>query len=1004
MPPLTKQNLNINFGQGLDTKTDPWQVKPGKMLALQNAIFTKGGLLQKRNGFGALTAISDSTVKTLSTFQGSLTAIGSSLYDYSSDTGTWYNKGAITPLRLGVDPLVRSALSLTQPDVAISSNGVTCVVYNDSTGQFQYQVLDGTSKQVIVPPVNLPATTHSPRVFALGRYFIITYLATVSAATHLQYIAIPIQTPSSPGAAVDLATDVAALTSGYDGCVTNNSLYFSWSASGPNVKVSFIDQTLLQHNTVILGGGRTGKFISVTADTTTPTSTIWVSLFDNTNNNLYAAALSTILVSILAPTVLINSAGIDQITGAASGGVFTCLYETSSAYNYAAITSDFVTSVTCTSGGSVGSATVIVRGVALASKAFVVNNIKYVLVAYGGSLQPTFFLANSTGGIVAKLAYSNGGGYPASFVLSGTNVEGTKAQIAYVLKDLITPVNKTQGVTNVAGIYSQTGINLVTIDFNTIPLITAEIGNNLHTSGGFMWMYDGAKPVEHSFHLWPEDILATPSGSGGSMSAQQYYYQVCYEWTDAQGNIHRGAPSIPVGALTTTSSSSVVLNIPTLRLTYKTTNKVRIVIYRWSATSQNYYQVTSVSSPTLNNPTVDSIAYTDTLADASIVGNQLLYTTGGIVENIAAPACNDINLYKSRLFLVDAEDENLLWYSKPVIETTPVEMSDLFTIYVAPTTGVQGSSGPTKVIAPLDDKNIFFKTGAIYYNTGDGPDLTGANGGFTDPVFITSTVGCENPRSVVFQPMGLMFQAASGKGIWLLSRNLETSYIGAGVEEFNSANVLSAVNVPGTNQVRFTLDNGVTLMYDYYYDQWGTFVNVPALSSTIYQNLHTFLNSSGQVYQETPGIFLDGTSPVLMSFTTSWFSLMGLQGYHRAYMFYLLGQYYSPHKIQIGVAYDFNSAVVQQALITPDNYNAAYGSDAGLYGSNLYGGNSAVEHWRVFLSKQKCESFQLTVSEIFDASIGAPAGAGFTLSGINLVIGAKKGYSPIKASRSTAAS
>jgi hypothetical protein len=71
---------------------------------------------------------------------------------------------------------------------------------------------------------------------------------------------------------------------------------------------------------------------------------------------------------------------------------------------------------------------------------------------------------------------------------------------------------------------------------------------------------------------------------------------------------------------------------------------------------------------------------------------------------------------------------------------------------------------------------------------------------------------------------------------------------GAPVEALTQgATVLSALNIPSTNQVRFTLDTGITLMYDYFFGQWGTFVNVPALSSTVYQGLHTYINSLGQV-------------------------------------------------------------------------------------------------------------------------------------------------------------
>ncbi len=244
-----------------------------------------------------------------------------------------------------------------------------------------------------------------------------------------------------------------------------------------------------------------------------------------------------------------------------------------------------------------------------------------------------------------------------------------------------------------------------------------------------------------------------------------------------------------------------------------------------------------------------------------------------------------------------------------------------------------------------------------------------------------------------------MFQ--SDKGIWLLARDLSTTYIGAPVERYNSNTVLSAVNVPGTNQVRFTLDNGVTLMYDYFFGQWGTFEGIPGISSTLFQSLHTYVNQYGLVFQETPGLYLDGTSPVCMSFLTGWMSLAGLQGYERAYYFYLLGEYLSPHKLSIGIAHDYNPAISQSVTISPDNYNPAYGSYPGVYGSeDPYGGNPTDEQWRVFLEKQKCQSFQLSLTESFDASYGTVAGAGFILSGLNLVVGAKKGYAAIKPSRS----
>lgn len=998
---LSKANTNIPFGIGLDTKTDPKQVQPGKMLSLSNAVFQKQGLLEKRYGFGSLPTLPALDTTTLATFGGSLAAIGTDFYNYAPETETWYNKGAITAVTTEVTPLVRSATSQTKQDVAITPEGLSCAVWEDSDGTSKYQINDATSSQIVVSATNLPSTAVQPRVFILENYFIITFLAT---ATHLQYISIPILNPTNPAAAVDLGTQVTSLTTGYDGYVANSKLYVAWSDVAPAVKVTYLDSTLVVATPQVIVT-RQAKYMSVTVDVGTEENpgnqNVWLAFWDAGNSNLYAAVRSPTLASVLAPTVLANSANIVSVTSVANQTVATVFYETSNTYSYSSVRSDYISKTTCTQAGVAGTPAIILRSVALASKAFIVNSTMYVMVTYGGAYQPTYFLSDSSGNLSAKLAYSNGGGYPGSEVLASASISGTTVQIGYLFKDLLTAVNKSQGVANTNGIYSQTGINLVSWDINGSPMPTAEIGNNLHLGGGFLWMYDGTRPVEHSFHVWPEDLAITTSTGSGGLIAQQYYYQATYEWTDAQGNIHRSAPSVPLGQVTTTGSSTNTIKIPTLRLTYKTgASKVRIVIYRWSTAQQNYYQITSIFSPLLNNTSVDSVTYVDSAADSAILGNQLIYTTGGVIENIAAPAIDAITLYKSRLVLIDAEDKNLLWFSKQVIESTPVETSDLFTQYIAPTAGAQGSTGVNTALSAMDDKLIIFKRNAIYYMVGTGPDNTGANNDFSEPNYITSTAGCTNPRSIVFMPQGLMFQ--SDKGIWLLGRDLSTNYIGAPVEQYNDAAVLSAVNVPGTNQVRFTLDNGITLMYDYFFGQWGTFAGIPGIASTLYGDLHTYVNSLGAVYQETPGAYLDGSNPVLMTFTTGWMNLAGLQGFERAYFFYILGTYLTPHKLSVGIAYDYNPSIVQTNLITPDNYNPTFGYEDGPYGSgDPYGGASNVEQWRVFLQTQKCQAFQITVTEVFDPSYGTIAGAGLTLSGLNLVVGIKKGYTTIRAARST---
>lgn len=999
---LQKQNIAINFSQGLDTKTDSKQVAPGRFLALQNSIFTKQGLLQKRNGFAELTPLPDTTSTFITTFNGNLTAVGTNLQAYASGSASWVNKGSLEPVELATLPLVRSNTPQSQVDSAIAPNGNICIVYTDNVAGspiYKYVIEDSvTSQNIVAPTVITPTTgtvTGSPRVFLLGIHFVIVFTNNIAGTYHLQYIAINITVPTIVTSNVDITSQYTPATGvAWDGVVINNSLYLAWNSNGgAGIRMTRISSTLVQSSTVFFAGNGATS-VSLCADATTNTSVIYVSFFDSGVNTIRTFAVNQNLVTILAPTVVDTGLPLAALTSSAQNGICTVFYEVINAYSYdASIPTHYINYRTITQAGVVGTRTLLKRSVGLASKSFIVNNKEYLLTIYNSPNQPTYFLIDQAGNIVAKLAYSNGISSYYTTGLPSVVVNDNVAQIPYFFKDLIASVNKNLNVPNSNGIYTQTGISLATLTIGSSNLSTAEIGNDLNLSGGFLWSYDGFSPVENGFFLFPDSVEVTSSTTGGLLpAATEYFYQVTYEWSDNQGNIFRSAPSIPVSVTTGgTNTNSNTINVPTLRDTYKISNPVKIVIYRWSVAQQIFYQVTSLTNPLLNDPTTDSVAYVDGAADSAIIGNNILYTTGAVLENIAAPATSLITLFNSRLFLVDAEDTNLLWFSKQVIEATPVEMSDLLTIFVAPTTGAQGSTGPITALSALDDKLIVFKKDAIYYINGNGPDNTGSNSQFSEPIFITATVGCNNQHSVVFMPSGLMFQ--SDKGIWLLGRDLSTNYIGAPVEAFTQdAKVLSALNIPGTNQVRFTMDSGITLMYDYFYGQWGTFTNIPGVSSTLYQSLHTYINDLGQVSQETPGAYLDNSNPVLMSFTSSWLNLAGVQGFERFYFMYLLGTYISPFKLQVQFAYDYNPSPAQTLTVTPDNATPAYGG-LPLWGSSPeWGGPGNVFEARIFPVKQKCEAFQITINEFYDPTSSQPSGAGLTLSGMNIIAGLKKGY------------
>lgn len=999
---LQKQPVDVRFALGLDQRTDPKQVQLGKFLRLVNSVFDVGGRLTKRFGYRDVTALpSDTTAAVTTSFRNSLVAVGNKVQAYSRASATWTEMGDLTPLQLNVSAVARPNAAVTQCDAAVAEAaltgglGLACTVFT-TAGGYYYQVTDAASGATVIPATAIPTTATVngvPKVFVLGRYFVVVFSATASATNRLQFIAISLTNPSSVTAATDITTTYTpAATTAWDGVVANNSLYVAWNGSdvGGAVRMRRIDGTLQQYTTKTVAS-ESGTVFGLAADTSTSTPTIYVTYWKSSGTLGRVFVVDASLTTILAPTTFSSSGTIGNLAPYATNGSVRILHEVTGTYGYeSTYANNVVKTVTVTSGGTVGSVTTLLHGVGLASKSFLFADSPAVSVLYSGLYENGYLLVDAiTGRALSKLAVGNatftaatGEGYLKTGLPGVWDVDGV-SYLSYLQASQIQPINRMQGQT-ATGVYLLTGASLAAFTPSAVPA-TAEIGGSLLIAAGMVSIYDGSDVVEQGFTFWPDQVKVTTATSGGFLTNQQYFYQACYEWTDASGRLHRSAPSVPVGVTTTGSNVSTnTIYVPYLRVTQKA--GVRLVLYRWSTAQQTYYKCATAD----NNTASEYATFTDTLADSSIIGNAILYTTGGVVENIGAPACNIITLYKSRVIMVDAENQNTVWFSKTVLDATPVDMSDAFTIFCSPTIGSQGSTGPITALGAMDDKFILFKRNGAYYETGDGPNDTGQLNDFQDPVYITSSVGCANPSSIVLMPSGLIFQ--SDKGRWLLGRDLSTTFIGAPVTGYDDLRDTSALTVPGTNQVRISTDGGPTLVYDYYYDQWGTF-STEVDSSCIVNGVHTTLDRFGRIREEAPGTYVDGDDPVLMGFTSGWGSLAGLQGYQRAYFLLFEGQYYSPFLLDVGLAYDYVDAVTQQTTITPSAPNAVYGDDPTYGAGNVYGGtNNGAFKPRLFLQRQRCEAFQITVQERFDTSYGVPAGQGLSLSGMTAVVGIKRGF------------
>lgn len=1074
---LDKQLINYPFSKGLDTKTDPKQVQPTSLILIQNGTYQTLDEIRKRNGYSKIgSQLSAHVGNALTAFKNTLIGLdGQSLFAYSPAETAMVSVGTKQAVDVSVTGVAGGSGNLYYPSSAVNGNYI-CNVWNDAIKGSVYEVIDQTTQSPVVSPTVLDSNVAVvPVVRTLGAFFIILQK---SAAGNLVYFSINTATPTS----ISGSTTVGAAMSGvqFAAEVINSSLFMSWGT-----------------------GGNTGHLRALTSALSLGTAKVityqdWWAIAGDASNNVWvfgaknaALTLTYEIYSFNLVTTVLANAQIDtypdisgygdgflsprNITAVVSGTTATVYYDkilgepiylptqafagTIDGYGY-------ISKNTATLTGTVGAPASFARGVLLGSTYFQYASSTYIIGIHVSALQSSYFVFNSSGIVVSKWGYGLAPSdltfstlhlgkavalTASSFMMSYSVVLGVTSEspLTYlstlsVPEDHIVPSSLEGLPTNY-----QSGVNSISISFGGAIQKTIA-GNSAVMSNSVPSIFDGVSAVEQGFLLYPESVSSAggpnannPGGIGtGSGTATVFMGYACtYAWRDAQGQIHRSAPSpvcsmpvpyqpktftgdvgaggvsnritvvsdltwattgatisgtgIPTGThitsvdsinnyvymdasstaanngvtVTVHDTASTLMQIPTLRLTQR--KNVWIDIWRTVGNGTVFYQVTNPLSPLLNDTTVDFVQHQDAVPDSILISNNQLYTNGGEVPNICAPPASNVGIFKDRVFLITEEDPLTLWYSKEILPGVPVEFSDEFTIRVVE------EGGGLIAHAQMDDKNILFKANTILYMAGDGPSPNGTNNDFTAPQVITTDTGCINPRSVVLMPRGLMYQ--SNNGIYLLDRSLQVSYIGAPVEAYNSASITSANLVPGTTQVRFTLSTGIALVYDYLVSQWSIFQNVAASDACIFNGLYTFLDTAGNVQQETIGVFNDNAAFIPLGLTTAWLKFSGIQGYQLVYNMLILGEWKSAHTLTAQFLYDFDSTPSQAAIpMTVSSSLVPY-------------------QLRVFPQRTRCEALQVILTE---TQAGAPYGEGLSLSGLAFEFGLKKGLYKIPAAQS----
>ena len=1047
-----KMLVPIPFAGGIDSKTDPAQVAPGKLVDLQNGVFRQTGAVGRRWGYKALgqsvigSASVISACAAIQPFNDELVLFdGQSAYSYISANDAWVNKGEVVSVIQSNQQIIAGNSQQLSPDFG-TLGGIEVYAWEDSRGGIRYSIFDADVGTVIVNDqplyAGMASGARAPKIipFPLANLILVFFDDTFGNIAFCKFSPL---NPSLKNTGAD--TLINGAIGGYLGVATS-PVYYDAVLAGNGltvqvVAVPFQGSAALQvwyaglDATLHTPAGWASNVVTRTFGSfalaalppaigavAVPGSDKIIYLYAQRfsaidKSQVYAASYTATdgIISLPSGSFVLSQpgvtpmpiqavAGIVDPTGttltvfaeapaATSGPLANAMYQRLWTASYA---------ISAIGGGSTPDTSALFkRSVGLASKPFQYGGNVYVNVAFQSNLQSTYFTLDLSGNVVGKVFQGLCGGLVA-------NSDYLLPECPAIAPGVFKYANLIKGAPNAEDgtIVALLGVNATKLDFfDSNQFLSASINGSMYTVGGVLQTYDGASFVELGFHVYPENVTLAAT-TGGGQTAGVYNYCVTYEWNDNNDRTDFSAPSVAT-SITLTAGQAVQITVPTLRLTKK--SRVKIVIYRTAANGVILYRVTSAIVPFYNDPTQDTLTFTDVLADVSLESNGAMYTqplaTGSnpIVPNSAPPACSLIATYATRLFIAGLDDPYTLWYSQQTLASSPMQFSELLTLTTDP------DGGPITALARMDANLFIFKSNAIFYITGQGPTPTGDANDLGVPIAIPSgEVGCISQNSIVLTPVGLLFQ--SSNGIYLLDRGLNVSYKGAPVEKFNALTITSATLVP--NQwVVFTTDGepdatGLALVYDYYYDQWSTFTNHDAIDSALYAgagDLFVFAQPNGLVLEQTPAAFSDNGVPIAYSSTSAIINPAvlggGIQGYQRVYHLFLLGTYKGTHSLQVGCAFDGDATFTNIAAIPVDNIlgTSTFGSGSPFGAEAFFGGvapGQSVYQFRVDVLR-KCQGIQIQITD----SQPAPGNEGFSLSAMSLVVGVKRGGNKVPANK-----
>lgn len=499
------------------------------------------------------------------------------------------------------------------------------------------------------------------------------------------------------------------------------------------------------------------------------------------------------------------------------------------------------------------------------------------------------------------------------------------------------------------------------------------LGQNLYFNSDILMTYNGHSIVENGF-ISPPAILNITGGTAGS---ETFFYVATYEYIDENGNIHRSGLSNEYRhEINANPSGGNQIDIEVRHLPITLKDEYLIRLFRTDANGEIYYlleeQLVKHSSQ------IYSTTFNDTTA--TVEGNEFAYIQGvtkvGELENDPSPQFSFIITHNNRIFGVYDNDKPKIGYSKIQDERLPVQFN-------IPTLYTYAGSRSNFALASFRNSLIAFGDVRVVILGGDGLNNNGTNQTFTTPEIISHSIGCDEPNSVLGIDVGIIFK--SNKGFYLINSNLQLQYIGGGVDAYDGEKIIKSYFQRNEFIAYFCTDNNRILCYHYAsLDENGIGKwSVQSITNQTTEKLCGGISSAndlyiykdnGEIFRKSDSFDDDGNF-VTQTLTTGWIKVDQISGYIRVKKIFVVGDFKSNHNVGYELSYDYDDTVITTGIIEPVT--------------------TGVYEYQIHVPVQKCCAIKITIKDLFTDTNGES----FSLTGMTLLIGVKKGLKKISVNK-----